>query len=390
MKSSEKQLKTIQVDCVLEFIPSKPLTVGVELELQLLDKESLDLINGIQPLIERYPSSPYIKPEFIQNTVEVTSKIGDNITQVHEHLTRITSELKQACLELDMEICAAGTHSFGKDLALFTPLPRYLQMEKISGYLGHTQITYATHVHIGIQDPEHAIYLLHAFKAYLPIFIVLSASSPFWRGYDSGFVAYRHRILAATRNYGIPPSFENWQQFTDFYYASKRAGMIKTINDIHWDIRPRPHLGTVELRVMDAQSTITEAMQLASLVRVLAAYLLQHQEAGTGKLPHALPWWIEKDNCYTASRLGLKANCVIEKEGTFKPLHEIWQELQTEIQPYADETGESRYFEQLVERVSQKNISYLRQRKVYKETGSFEKVVSELIQELEDDLFSEQ
>lgn len=386
MKSSERRRKNFQVDSILEFIPSKPLTVGIELELQLLDKENLKLVNGIGPLLERYPESPYIKPEFIQNTVEVISKVGENTAQVHAHLIQLVKAVKQTCLTLEMELCAAGTHPFDKELALFTPLPRYLRMETDTGYLGHTQITFATQVHIGVQEAAEALYLMHAFKAYLPLLIALSASSPFWRGYDTGFASYRQRILAATRSYGIPPGFNDWQHFIDFYNASQRAGMIQTINDIHWDIRVRPQWGTVEVRVMDAQPTISEAIQLASFIRVLAAYLLAHQQADIETMPHALPWWIEKDNCYMASRLGLEANCVVDKNGLFKPIHEIWQIVQTEIQPYASEIGESEYFEQLVKRVAERNISYQRQRTVYQETHSCKRVVSALISELADNL----
>ena len=137
---------------------------------------------------------------------------------------------------------------------------------------------------------------------------------------------------------------------------------------------------------MDAQPTLTESMQLASFIRVLSAYLLVHQEANIENLPHALPWWIEKDNYYMASRLGLKANCVVDKNGSFKSIYEIWQTVQTEIQPYASEIEESIYFEQFVKRMTEKNISYQRQRNVYKKTHSYEKVVSLLINELEDDL----
>ena len=386
MKSSERRRKNFQVDPILEFIPSKPLTVGIELELQLLDKENLKLVNGIGPLLECCPESPYIKPEFIQNTVEVISKVGENTAQVYAHLVHLVKAVKQACLTLGMELCAAGTHSFDKELALFTPLPRYLRMETDTGYLGHSQITFATQVHIGVQEAAQALYLMRAFKVYLPLLIALSASSPFWRGYDTGFVSYRQRILAASRSYGIPPSFNDWQQFIDFYKASQRAGMIHTINDIHWDIRVRPQWGTVEVRVMDAQPTISEAIQLASFIRVLAAYLLAHQQAGIEIMPHALPWWIEKDNCYMASRLGLEANCVVDKNGSFKSIHEIWQIVQTEIQPYVSKIGESEYFEQLVKRVAERNISYQRQRTVYQETHSCEKVVSALISELADNL----
>ena len=297
-----------------EFIPSEPFSVGVELELQLIDSKSSELVNGIKPLIEIYPESPYIKPEFIQNTVELASRVGDNVADVHQHLLLLAKNLKSNCNQLGIELCGAGTHPFDERLALFTPLPRYQELEEISGIVGHMQVTFATHVHIGVRTRDDAIYLFRALKPYLPLFIALSANSPFWRGYDTGFVAYRHRILAASRNYGIPPSFESWDQFCEFLEASQRAGVLESMRDIHWDIRPRPHLGTVEMRVMDAQSTIDEAVQLAALARSLAACLLAKQDRTNDiLLPHALPWWIERDNHYTSSRLGLDAGYVFNQ-----------------------------------------------------------------------------
>lgn len=370
----------------MEFIPSKALTVGVELELQLLAADSLDLIDGIQPLLQRYPSSPYVKPEFIQNTVEMASRIGDKVADVHHHLRAVGNELRDACRELGMQICAAGTHAFSRRLGLFTPLPRYLEMEERAGYLGHAQITYATHVHIGVPDAESAIYLMRSLKPCLPILIALSASSPFWRGHDTGFASYRQRILAATRSYGLPPAFPGWREFEDFLDSSRRAGVIETIHDIHWDIRPRPHLGTIEVRVMDAQPTLSEAMQLAALVRTLAFYLLQNRGAGAAGLPRSLPWWIEKDNCYTASRLGFDANCVIHKDGAYLPLDAVWQAVQTAIAPYAVEIGEAEYLSQLVQRISRRDVSYLRQREVYKDCRQFKEVIAVLTRELADDL----
>lgn len=370
----------------MEYIPSQPLTVGVELEFQLLDRESLDLVNGIQPLIDLYPDSPYIKPEFNQNTVEVASKIGNTVTELHPHFKDISLELKRSCLNLNMELCAAGTHPFSKNLALFTPLPRYLKMEQMSGYVGHNQLTYATHVHVGITNADDAIYIMRAIKPYLPILIALSSSSPFWRGYDTAYVSYRHRILAASRSYGIPPSFEDWDQFIDFFNASRRAGIMHSMNDVHWDIRIRPHLGTVEVRAMDAQPRISEAMELASFVRILTAWLLQHQHTSVElALPHALPWWLEKDNHFMASRLGWNANIITSKHGAIHSLRSLWHLLVDEIKPVAERIGETDYFHSLVERIEQDDLSSTRQRQIYKNTGNLESVVTSLIDELEAD-----
>lgn len=384
----ERHLSNALGNCILDFIASLPLTVGLKFEFQLLDKASLDLTDGIQPLIERYQDSPYVKSKIIQNTVEITTRTGDDVSQIHQHLIDITKDVKRNCFKLGMNMCAAGTHPFCTKLARVTPTPGYLQMEKTGDHHGHTDVTFATHVHIGVENTEDALHLMNAFRPYLPLLIALSANSPFWHGYDSGFASYRQRLLSTSRSYGIPPRLHDWQQFTDLLGASLDAGIINSITNLPWDIRPRPHLGTVEVRIMDAQSSISEAMQLASFIRVLAAYLLEHRDAGPGDLPHALPWWNEKDNCYLASQLGLKANYFVNKKGAFRPLLDIWQDVRTELCAYAEKFGESMYYHQLVDRVAQQNTGYGRQRRIYKETNSLEKVVLALIQELENDLAS--
>ena len=370
-----------------EFIPSEPLSVGVEMEFQLVDRESRELVNGITPLIEIYPDSPYVKPEFIQNTVELASRVGRNVADVHQHLLFLAKNLKPHCNNLGMDLCGSGTHPFDERLALFTPLPRYLRLEKTCGILGYIQVTFATHVHIGVRTRDEAIYLFRALKPYLPLFMALSANSPFWRGFDTGFVAYRHRVLAASRNYGIPPSFESWVQFCEFLEASHRAGMLESMRDIHWDIRPRPHLGTVELRVMDAQPTIDEAMQLAAFTRSLAAYLLdKHERKDDILLPHALPWWIEQDNHYSASHHGVDANYIFNRYGDVRSLRSVWDDIVEAIQPYAESLDEEAYLQRLFMRITENCLAYERQHKYYKKLGNMQSIVTSLVAELDAEL----
>jgi len=373
-----------------EFIPSEPLSVGVEMEFQLVDRESRELVNGITPLIEIYPDSPYVKPEFIQNTVELASRVGRNTADVHQHLLLLAKNLKLHCNHLGMDLCGAGTHPFDERLALFTPLPRFLQLKKAYGIQGHIQVTFATHVHIGMMSRDEAIYLFRALKPYLPLFIALSANSPYWRGHVTGYVAYRHRVLAASRNYGIPPSFESWDQFTQFIEASQRAGVLESVRDIHWDIRPRPHLGTVELRVMDAQPTIDEAMQLAALTRALAACLLDNRDKKDDIfLPHALPWWTERDNHFSASHLGLEAGYIFNRYGDVRSLRSVWDDIAEAVQPYAESLGEGAYLQRLFMRVTENRLAYARQRDHHKRLGNMKSIVTSLIAELDNELEQE-
>jgi carboxylate-amine ligase len=120
-----------------------------------------------------------------------------------------------------MKLCGAGSHRFSGRLALISPVPRYRRLGKVAGYLGHNQITFATHVHIGMRSGDEAIAAMCALKPDLPILIAVSANSPFWRRYETGYASYRLRILAAARSYGLPPSFEDWGQFCEFFETAQ-------------------------------------------------------------------------------------------------------------------------------------------------------------------------
>lgn len=365
----------------MEFTCSKPLTIGMELELQLLARDSLDQVEGILPLMEVFPDNPHVKPELIQNCVEITSKVCDSIDELESHLHVLAADLVAKCEGLGMRLAGAGTHPFSQRLALVTPLPRYLQMEKRAGILAYTQIAFATHVHLGMGSGEEAISMMRVLKPYLPLLLALSANSPFWRGYDTGYASYRHRILAASRSYSVPPEFRDWDQFCRFFDTTHRAGLFESVNDIHWDLRPRPNFGTLEVRVMDAQPTVTEAVGLASFLWILARHLQEHGSDCAPALPRVLPWWLEKENHFQASRLALDSQYVAHEDGTVKPLRAVWEAVVQAIEPTAAALGETERLRAFVKRIEH-GVGYMRQRAVYREARSLLRPVMEsLIEE---------
>lgn len=366
----------------MEFRAASAETVGMELELQLLKADSLDLVDGILSLMELLPDHPYVKPESIQNTVEIVSPVCRSVDELDAAMRPVLTELHGKCRALGMALCGAGTHPFGERLALITPRPRYLAMEERAGYLMHSQITFATHVHLGMPDGDEAVALMRAIRSYLPLLIAISASSPYWRGYDTGCASYRHRILSASRSYGVPPSFPDWAAFCRFFETTREAGLFQSDNDIHWDIRPRPRFGSLEVRAMDSQPTLTEALGLAAFVRALAAFL--RTEPPAAELPQPLPWWIEKENHYQASLRGLEAVYIYSESGAARPLAAVWQEVLAAVAPAAAALGESAYLERLRNTVAA-GVSYRRQRQA-RGRGTMRAVVQALVDELEADL----
>lgn len=366
----------------MQFEPSAEHTVGVEWELQLLDPESVDLIDGIMPLMEFFPDTTYVKPEFIQSCVELTSCIAGNSTEAVQHLEKSLRSLLQRCAELEMSVCGAGTHPFCRRLALITPLPRYRLMEKDSGYLAQTQITFSTHVHIGMKSGDQAMCAMSRLIPAISAFIALSANSPYWRGHDTGHAAYRHRILAAAPNYGLPPHFNDWQEFDEFLSAAHRANMIKHFKDIHWDIRPHPDFGTIELRAMDSASDLHSVHGLVAFARCLMLRLIAASaEEVSDVLPANLPYWLEQQNRFRSGLRGLDAEYVIDEDGSHRAIRDVILDLLDFCEPIAAEINETAGL-RIAREMLIKPPGYRRQRDAYGSGSSARSVVKMLQQAL--------
>jgi carboxylate-amine ligase len=251
--------------------------------------------------------------------------------------------------------------------------------------MSHNQVTFATHVHLGMPSGDEAMRLMHELKLYLPLLIALSANSPYWHGEDTRFAAFRHRVLASSRTYGIPPDFESWHDFEHFAATLQRAEILSSIHDIHWDIRPRPQLGTLEVRVMDAQPTLTEALALAALLRAVTRYLQGTRGESEAERPLSpVFWWSLKDNCYAASRLGIDAKFIVSNEGDVASMLDLADDVLERIAPYAD-CAERRYLDRLRERLPH-GLPYVRQRRIHAESGSLRQVVRTFVGDLRGDV----
>ena len=368
----------------MEFSPSPGRTVGVEWELQLLHPDSLDLVDGIMPLMEFFPDANFIKPEFIQSCVELNSCISHNSEAAVEHLQQSLGRLLKRCAELEMSACGAGTHPFCRRLALITPLLRYRNIEKNSGLLAHAQITFSTHVHVGFASGDQAMHVMSRLIPALSALIALSANSPFWRGHETGHAAYRHRILAAAANYGLPPRFDDWQAFDEFLEAAERANMIQTFKDIHWDIRPHPDFGTLELRAMDSASDLHTVHGLVAFARCLTLRLSDATAQEVSEvLPANLPNWMERQNRFRAGLRGLDAEYIVDNVGHHRPLRDVIHDLIDFCRPMAADLDETRGL-QIAQDLLDSGAGYQRQLDAYKSDNSARSVVEMLQQSLLD------
>lgn len=363
---------------------SSPPTVGIELEWQLVDTSTFDLRDGVVPLCELLRDEPCVKPELLQAAVETITLPGESTAALRPALHALLARLVDAAMPLGMTLVGAGLHPFCDRLVPITPLPRYLAMEDAHGYLAHTHVTFALQTHVGMPSGEVAARVARDLRPFLPVLLALSASSPFFHGHETTFASFRQRVLAASRSYGAPPRFDDWDEFLRFVDTVERAHMFASYRDMHWDVRIRPDFGTLEVRIMDAQPTIGRSLALAALVHALVVHLASGKPVD-GCFLAPIPWWLEKENAYRASHDGIEAVLVCDAGGGSRPLRRVAEDLFDVVAPTARALGEEEDLAAARAMLTAAR-SDVEQLAVFRRTDSTREVVRELANELLEEL----
>lgn len=350
--------------------------IGVEIEFLLVDKNTFDLADRVHPLMERIGEDPCLGYEAFQSCIEVKTTPVHNVQEAEKEIQETLQKIKGHLDPLNLRLCSLGVHPFNKGISKTTNTERYIAFEKEYPYITHHHLNFSTHVHVSMGSFEEALRVMNSMRSLLPIFIALSASGPFWQAEETGFVSFRQYLLKGNFNGGIPPHFEDKKSFYDFFKAAKKSGAINTIRDIHWDIRPRPDLGTVELRIMDAVPTVREAMALSTLahasMRALKTQSLsKFMPTVFEDLP---PQWAEGVNYSQASYKGIKAPYIYNSLGETYTLEHMANMLLDAVEKTAQEIGGSDDINQIRSMLGE-GLVYQQINQIYKDTDSLKEVV---------------
>ena len=260
------------------FSQSKPLTLGVELELQLLSTNTYDLVESAEDLlriVSRRDHPGEIKPEMTRSMIEISTSVQSGYQSLLGELRDIRGALLEAARFLNIAIAGGGTHPFQHwgERKIFDA-PRFNHLSELYGYLAKQFTIFGQHVHIGCSGPDEALRLLHLFGRYIPQFIALTASSPMVQGFDTQFDSARLNSVFSFPLSGRAPYVLSWTDFGRFYNKMTGTGVVESMKDFYWDIRPKPEYGTIEIRVCDTPLTVEKAAALAGYVQSIARYLL--------------------------------------------------------------------------------------------------------------------
>jgi carboxylate-amine ligase len=243
---------------------------------------------------------------------------------------------------------------------------------------------FGVHVHCGVRAPEKAIPIVNALLAYLPHFLALSASSPYWIGADTGLASYRSKVFEALPTAGLPYQLSGWDAFETYMEALISSHAIDSIREVWWDIRPHPRFGTVELRICDGLPTLDEVSCVAALAQCLVEQFDRQLDSGY-TLPEPRPWLV-RENKWRAARYGLDAEIVVDNSGRVQPVVNAIDDLVEDLLPVARRLDCLAELES-VPRLAARGASYQRQRATAaKHGGDLFAVVDLLLAEMRDGL----
>ena len=307
-------------EAVLDFRKSDPLTMGVELELQLIDRRTGDLTRGASDLIALVTRKPFpgdIKPEITESMLEVSTTVHTAYEPLRAELLAMRRALNTGADRLDIAVAGGGAHPFQRwyDRQIYDR-PRFRHVAGLYGYLAKQFTVFGQHVHIGCEDGTQAMRLLHRLSAYIPQFIALAASSPYFQGVDTSFDCSRLNSIYAFPLSGRAPFLTDWPAFEQYFGKLRRLGVVESMKDFYWDIRPKPEYGTIEVRVFDTPLTVERAAALAGYLQAICRMLLERDETLTEDIYLAYNY-----NRFQACRFGLEGQVLDSVTGESASLH---------------------------------------------------------------------
>ena len=370
------------------FASSPRPTLGVEWEIALVDKTTRDLVNNASEVfdavgeLKAHDGTPQVTKELLRNTVELVTGVHNTVGEAVDDLRGTMDIVRRAADGLGVDLYCAGTHPFAQwSTQQLTRSPHYDEMIERTQWWGRQMLIWGVHVHVGLSHQEKVFPILNSLLLQYPHLLALSASSPMWAGSDTGYASNRALMFQQLPTAGLPFQFENWGQFESFVHDQLKTGVIDQLGGMHWDIRPAPKWGTIEVRVCDGISTRTELAAMVALIHCLVVEADQRLEKGE-TLPSIPPWHVQ-ENKWRAARYGLDAEIILDADSNERLVTDDLYDLLERLAPVARKLG---CVEELasVADIPRRGASYQRQRRVAAAAGGdLVAVVDSLVRELD-------
>ena len=363
----------------LEFTQNNEPTVGIEVELGLVDSETGALASCIDDLLAKLPSGEdsCFKPELMQCYVEVNTGVCKTIGEAQFDLQNKLIEMEHAADDIGIELWWGATHPFSswRDQKV-THDERYENLIDLLQEMAKRLVTFGLHVHVGVDSGDKAVMICDRLLKHLPTLLALSCSSPFWANRETGLQSHRTKVMEGLPTAGLPPLMRNWSEFTWLVNHMIDTGFINTIREIWWDVRPHHRFGTVEVRVCDVPGNLTDVLGIAAYVQCLVTAL--SEDIDQGAYQHDCHPMLVQQNKWRACRYGHKAQLVDWTDYKARSLSLTVNSMVEHLLPIAQRLECADYLESVRQMASGPSWSD-RQLQIFRKTGDAAQIVKQMV-----------
>ncbi len=353
----------------IAFTSNAEPTLGVELELALVNDQTMELSNSIQQVLQRVPQrfAGNIKPELMQSYVEINTGICRTVDEAYADLREKVLALQDVADALALRLYWSGTHPFSRwHDQLVTPSDRYQRLVEMLQDMARQLVCFGLHVHVGVDSGDKAVMICDRIMRHLPTLLAISSNSPWWENRVSGLRSHRAKIMEGLPTAGLPPLMRNWSEYVWLVRHLIETGFITTIREIWWDVRPHHNFGTVEVRVCDIPGSLEDSLALAALVQCLVKALSDEIDRGTYQ--HDCHPMMVHQNKWRACRFGLDAELIDPLTFEQRGVRETVDRLVDVLRPVAAQLNCSAWLDRVLA-LAQSQSWANRQLEVLKQTG---------------------
>ncbi len=323
----------------LHFHSNPRHTLGIELELGLVDARTLELSSSIHRVLELLnAANNEFKPELMQCCIEINTGICETVGDAEQDLLEKITQVEQVTDQLGLRLWWGATHPFSlwKEQRI-TPNDRYHDLVALLQEMARRLVTFGLHVHVGVDSGDKAVMICDRMMRHLPTLLALTCSSPFWESRNTGLHSHRSKVMEGLPTAGLPTLMRNWSEYVWLVRHMVETGFINTVREIWWDIRPHHNFGTVEVRVCDMPGNLHDVLGIAALTQCLIKALSDEIDVGTYQ--HDCHPMMVRQNKWRACRFGLSASLVDTYTFEVQSVPQIVEALVQQLAPHAEQLG---------------------------------------------------
>jgi carboxylate-amine ligase len=362
-----------------KFVSNPKPTLGVEIELNLVDSHTMALRSGAPQILSEIPPelASSIKPELLQCYIELNTKVCRNVAEVESDLAEKLRLVRAIADRHELRLFWGGTHPFSpwqdQDVSADE---RYRGLIQLLQETARRLVTFGLHVHVGVDSGDKAIMICDRILQHLPTLLALSVNSPFWQGRNTGLHSQRSKVMETLPTAGLPPLMRNWSEYSWLLNNMIETGFITTIREIWWDVRPHHNFGTVEVRICDMPPCLEDVLGITALIQSLVHDLSEEIDRGTYQFD-CHPYLI-RQNKWRACRYGMDAKLVDPATHQSVEARRVVHNLVDRLYARAEELDCSNHVE-IVRAMADRPTGSVRQLKVFEETNNLAEVVRRML-----------